>query len=417
MWEMIRANQRRSVIMVISMGLLLAAVGYAFGLLFLDGSSFGGLALALVLWAILALVARSSGDSVLLSMAGAHRIEKQHHPVLYNVVEEMSVASGITPMPAVYIIDDPAPNAFATGRDPRNAAVAVTTGLLETLDRNELQGVIAHELGHIKNRDVLFMTRLVVMVGGVVILAELGRRMLWFGGGGRRRTSSRGGGDQAGAILAIVAIVLMILAPIVAQLLYFAASRKREYLADASSAVFTRYPEGLASALEKISRTSLRLRTANSATAPLYIINPLKVSKMGLSDLTSTHPATSERIRILRLMAGNAGFARYNEAFRQVTGRPVGVIPSGEIASAADVPVAVPPVAPVGAAAAMPALADDHQARVRASSNAMWRVHGYAFIPCECGATLKVPPDFPERAVTCPRCGTAHEVAAHRGEG
>src|SRR4030042_1055349 len=200
----------------------------------------------------------------------------------------MSTAAGLPKLPEVYIIDEAAPNAFATGRDPQHAVVAVTAGLLETLNRDELQGVIAHELGHVANRDVLYMMMVGVMMGTIVLLADIGGRA-FFWGGGRRRTSSRSGG-QAQLIILIVAIVLMILAPLVAQLIYLAISRRREYLADASAAMYTRYPDGLASALEKISHSTAKLTVATRATAPMYIVNPLGVSQRGLADLSSTHP-------------------------------------------------------------------------------------------------------------------------------
>jgi heat shock protein HtpX len=401
MWELIRANRRRSILLVITMAVLLGAMGYAVGHLFLNGDPIAGIALALILWGLLAVVSLQSGDSILLSIAGARKITKADHPTLYNVVEEMTIAAGLPKMPAIYIIDDPAPNAFATGRTPERASVAVTAGLLELLDRDQLQGVVAHELGHVRNRDIQFMTLLAVMAGVIVLLAELGRRMIFFGGVGRSRrrtSSSRGGGGQGAAIIAVVALVLMILAPIVAQLLYLAASRRREYLADASGAIFTRYPEGLASALERIGGSTQRLQRANRATAPLYIVNPLAVSKRGLADITSTHPPLSERIRILRAMAGSGNFGQYDEAFRKVTGRAVGVVPaSARGAAAARAPATAAP-------------ATSHTQRVRETSDALWRLNGYTFIPCACGTRLKVPRDYHGQSLACPSCGRVHSV-------
>ncbi|GAI58015.1 unnamed protein product, partial [marine sediment metagenome] len=196
-------------------------------------------------------------------------------------------------MPDIYIIDDPALNAFATGRDPNRAAVAITSGLLQKLNRDQLQGVIAHEISHIKNRDVLLMAMSSVLLGTIVILAWYATRILFFSSmaGGRRSSSSGGGSGQL--IILAVGIVLIILAPIMAQLIYFAISRKREYLADASSALYTRYPEGLASALEKLAASTSQLKSANKATAPMYIINPFRKKGMQASNLTSTHPPTS----------------------------------------------------------------------------------------------------------------------------
>jgi len=295
MWEQVRSNQTRAAVLVFIMAGFLFLVGFIVGEFVIGGVGVIGLALAFIIWLILTLVAFYSGDQVFLAISGARKIRPQDHPILYNVVEEMKIASGLPHMPNVYIIDDDAPNAFATGRKPETAAVAVTTGLLRTLTRDELQGVVAHEMGHIKNRDVLYMMMIGVMMGAIVILAEIGLRTLFWTGGGRRRTSSSNGGGYLQLIMMIVAIVLMILAPIIAQLIYFAISRRREYLADASSALFTRYPEGLASALEKISGTPKKLRSATRATAPMYIVNPLAATARGLKNVTSTHPPISRQ--------------------------------------------------------------------------------------------------------------------------
>jgi heat shock protein HtpX len=237
-----------------------------------------------------------------------------------------------------------------------------------------------------------------IMMGTIVLLADVGIRVFFYGGG-RRRTSSRDGG-QVQLLIALVAIVLMILAPIIAQLIYLAVSRRREYLADACSALYTRYPEGLASALEKISRSTAKLASASRATAPMYIVNPLGVSARGLADITSTHPPISERVRILRSMAGGAGLARYDEAFRKVTGKAVGVVPYASLGAASDTP-AVAPGAPDATA---------RLERVRSTTDMLWRLNGYAFIACACGTTLKVPPAYLGRDIACPHCGASHRV-------
>ena len=397
MWELVRANQRRAATLVVLMAGLLLLVGYAVGESLARGAGTVGLFAAFLVWIVLTLVSYYSGDSILLSLAGARKIAKQDNPVLFDVVEEMCIAAGIAKVPDVYVIDDAAPNAFATGRDPEHAAVAVTAGLLETLDRNELQGVIAHELGHVRNRDVLYMMMVGIMMGTIVLLADLGTRVLFYGGG-RRRTSSREGG-QGQLVIALVAIVLMILAPIIAQLIYLAVSRRREYLADASSALYTRYPEGLASALEKISRSPAKLASASRATAPMYIVNPMSVSARGLADLTATHPPITERVRILRAMAGGAGLARYDEAFRKVTGRAVGVVPYASLEAAAHAPTA-------------PAAQDTtaRLERVRRTTDMLWRLNRYAFVACACGTTLKIPPAYLGREIGCPHCGAPHRV-------
>ena len=300
-------------------------------------SAIGGLIIALIVWGIMNLVAFFQGDSILLAMSGARKISPDDHPRLYNVVEEMKIASGLEKMPDIYIIDDPALNAFATGRDPNRASVAITSGLLQKLNRDELQGVIGHEISHIKNRDVLLMVLLSVLLGSIVILAWYASRFMFFSwaGGGRRRSSS-GGGGGAQLIIIVVGIVLMILAPIAAQLIYFAVSRKREYLADASSALYTRYPEGLASALEKLATSDTSVKAANQATAPMYIINPFQKKGMSIESLTSTHPPIAERIRILRSMAG-ASLADYERAYQQAKGG-AGIIPATALALEALVP-------------------------------------------------------------------------------
>jgi len=335
MWEQIRSNQIRSVILVIGMGALLVVLGYLLGLYFFD-SAIGGLVIALVIWAVMSLFGYFQGDSLLLAMSRARKICRDDHPRLYNIVEEMKIASGLENMPDIYIIDDPSLNAFATGRDPKRASVAITSGLLEKLNRDELQGVIAHEISHIRNRDVLLMAMCSVLLGTIVILAWYGSRFLFFGGmTGSRRSSGRGGGGMAQIIVLIAALVFMILAPIMARLIYLAISRKREYLADASAALYTRYPEGLASALEKLGASTGQLKSANQATAPMYIVTPFRKEGMKASDLSSTHPPVSERIRILRAMSG-ASFGDYDRAYRQVHQGGKGIIP---VAAAGTAPI------------------------------------------------------------------------------
>lgn len=399
MFELIRANRRRAIVLVVLMALLMVAAGYALGELAQPGLGPLGVALAVVIWVVMTLTSYFSGDKILLASSRARKIKKEDHPVLWNVVEEMCVASGLSKMPAVYIIDEDAANAFATGRSAERAAVAVTSGLLERLTRDELQGVVAHELGHINNRDILYMTMVGIMLGTVVILADAGVRMLWFGGGRRRTSSGKEGGGQA--IVMVVALVLVILAPFLAQMMYFALSRRREYLADASAALYTRYPQGLADALEKIASTRVPLKTANRATAPMYIVNPLKLTASGLSDLSSTHPPTSERVRILRSLGrGQLSLARYNESFRKVTGRAVGVVPAGSLQAIEAVE------------ARKPAEPDDrtHVDRVREVTNAMWHLRDYVFLACACGTSLKVPPQYRGEQIPCPHCGTKHQV-------
>jgi heat shock protein HtpX len=395
MWEQISSNRRRSVALTIGIGAILLVVGYLIGLYFF-ANGYAGLVVALIIWGIMNLVAVFQGDSILLSMSKAKKIRKSDHPRLYNIVEEMQIASGLEKMPDIYIIDDPALNAFATGRDPKHASVAITSGLLNKLNRDELQGVIGHEMAHIKNRDVLLMVMCGILLGSIVMLSWVASRALIFGGAPRSRTSSSSGGG--GGIILIVAIVLMIIAPIAAQLIYFAISRKREYLADASSALYTRYPEGLASALEKLAASTQELRSANKATAPMFIINPFRKKGMAASNLTSTHPPISDRIRILRSMAG-ASFSDYEKAYEKLNySSRQGILPGSALAQKQAVEIRAPRPEPV----------EPFQAgieRRRETSEALWQMNDYKTITCECGTRLRIPPRFQNASVRCPHCG------------
>ncbi|UCC61229.1 MAG: M48 family metallopeptidase [Dehalococcoidia bacterium] len=403
MWQQIRSNQIRSAVLVAGMLMLLLLIGFVLGLAFMD-NGIAGLFIALVVWVIMNLVAYFQGDSILLAISKARKIERDDHPRLYNIVEEMKIASGLEKMPDIYIIDDPALNAFATGRDPKRASVAITSGLLQKLNRDELQGVIGHEIAHIKNRDVLLMSLCSVLLGTIVMLAYYATYMLFFSSmtGGRR---SSGGGGGGAAIILIFGIVLMILAPIFAQLIYFAISRKREYLADASSALYTRYPEGLASALEKLGASTAQLQSANQATAPMYITNPFRKKGRPATDLSSTHPPISERVRILRSMAGGASFVDYDNAYRQVHGGSRGVMAPAAVAAAGAVGLraAAPEAAPVQPE-------PTKLERTREVSDLMWRKSKYKTLMCDCGTKLRVPPNLKRAKVQCPHCGRIHPI-------
>ena len=252
--------------------------------------------IAVVISVFMSLISYWFSDKIVLAISHAQEISHEQSPELFHIVENFCITAGL-PMPKIYTINDPAPNAFATGRNAKNAVVAVTTGILQTLDKTELEGVIAHELSHIGNRDILIQTIVVVLVGTISMMADIFVRGRFFG---RRKNDSEGGG-QVQIILMVVGLVFLILSPIIAKLIQFAISRKREYLADASGALLTRYPEGLASALEKISQNPTPLKSANTATAHLYITNPLK--NKGLNKLFSTHPPIEERIKRLRGMS------------------------------------------------------------------------------------------------------------------
>jgi heat shock protein HtpX len=253
---------------------------------------------AVVIATVMAVGGYYNSDKIVLAISRAKPVTKEEYPYLANVVEGLSIAAGI-PAPRCYVIQDSAPNAFATGRNPKNAVVCVTTGLLEKLNRVELEGVIAHELSHIKNYDVLLQTVVVVMAGVVALLSDwILRSFLW---GGRRRGRSRSGG-KADVVFIAAGLALALLAPVIAKIIQLAVSRKREYLADASAALMTRYPPGLASALRKISADTEPLEAANKATAHLYIVNPLRNTKGFANKLFSTHPPIEERIAALDKM-------------------------------------------------------------------------------------------------------------------
>jgi len=402
MWELIQANKRRSVVLFITLGATLLLLGYFIGsAYFPDGGGFIGLFFALIIWGILSLVSYFSGSKIMLAVSGAKEVTKEVHPQLFNIVEEMKISASLPKMPKVYIINDAAPNAFATGIKPEESAVAVTAGLLARLNRDELQGVVAHEVSHIVNRDVLFMTFAGIMLGSIVLISQVFLRSLWFTGG--RRYSSKSGGGQAQLIIMIVAIAFAILSPLLAQLLYFALSRKREYLADASAVRYTRYPEGLASALEKISDTSIDLKTANKVTAPMYIVNPLKPRGRKLSDLTSTHPPITERVRILRGMSGGANYVDYQSAFNKVKRRKSTLIPSSGLTDNTKIGIREGIIAPV-------ALGLNKKTK-REMGDIMMKVNEYSFINCKCGLKIKIPPDYKQETLFCPRCGRQHKTS------
>ncbi len=402
MWEAIQSNIRRSRAIVVVMAMLLILMGALVGGAWigsLEGAVVGAVA-ALMLWLILLLVSMSGGDQLILMSAGAKRIQKEDAPVLWNVVEEMTIASGLGTMPSIHVIDNEMPNAFATGRKPEKSAVAVTTGLLRRLNRDELQGVIAHEIAHIKNYDIRFLTTATVMVGAIVIIADIFLRSLWYGGG-RRRGGGKGEGQ---AIFLILALVMAILAPLFANMLYYAVSRKREYLADASAARYTRYPPGLASALRKISgsisghRKSAKQSTAR-ALAPMYIVNPLQLSAKGGS-LFSTHPPTEQRIAVLEAMSGGAGWLDYENAFKKVTGRdclPASVIGAGETVAMREARVEKDPK-------------QSAVERSRAATDILDRFAGLLLIPCLCGVRIKAPAGTQHTSLKCPKCGRRHAI-------
>jgi heat shock protein HtpX len=302
LYEQIASNRRKTFVLILGAIVLLGAVGYVLGLFYASGvvGLVGAVALALVM----SLVSFFSGDRIVLASTRAKEVTPQEQPRLHNIVEGLSIAAGI-PKPRVYIVPEQAPNAFATGRNPERSSIAVTEGLLATMNRVELEGVIGHELSHVVDRDILVGTIVATLIGAVVLVSEFFMRSWWWGGfRGRRGGDSGGGGAEA--IVFAIGLVLLVLAPIIGKIVQLAVSRQREYLADAQGAMLTRYPPGLASALRKIQANSaIPMRSANNATAHLWLNQPSRVPGEGigrLEKLFATHPPIEERIRRLEEM-------------------------------------------------------------------------------------------------------------------
>ena len=290
------ANVRKTWFLMVSFLVVVIALGWAVSWYY---GNPGILYIAVVFALVMNVASYWFSDKLVIKMTGAKPADRAEHGELIRIVENLSITAGL-PMPKVYVVDDPAPNAFATGRDPEHAVVAFTTGLLRILDRTELEGVAAHELAHVGNRDMLVSTVAVVLAGFIAILSDIFLRSMFFGFGGNNRD------NRAGGIILIIGIVLAILAPLAASLIQMAISRKREFLADASGALLTRYPEGLASALEKISSHGRPMQRQSHATAHLFIANPFgaKGKSIGatINKLFMTHPPAEERVAILRAM-------------------------------------------------------------------------------------------------------------------
>lgn len=297
MYDHIAANKRKTWFLIIVVSAILIALFWFVGLSY--GYDTGAsIAIGTMIASSFSLFSYFFSDKIALSSSGAKQITKEQAPDLWNVVENLTIASGV-PMPKVYVIDDPSPNAFATGRDPQHASIAFTTGILALLNKTELEGVAAHELSHVKNYDIRVMTIVVMLVGAIMLVADILLRSTFFRGRDDRSSN-------LGLILMVVGLVLAILSPLFAELIKLAVSRSREYLADSSGALITRYPEGLASALEKLRNASQPMRRANHATAHLFISNPFgaKARRGWLASFFSTHPPMEERIKRLRTMGG-----------------------------------------------------------------------------------------------------------------
>jgi len=381
------------------------------------------------------LVVYFHGDNILLERAKAKRIAPEDLHRIYNIVEELKISSGLEETPSIYVIDDPALEAFSVGRDPKKSAIVMTYGLLTRLNRDELQGVIGHEIAHIKNRDVLLMTMCSVLLGSMIILSHYPSYMSWsqtvvtvqepskkqYSDRKNLRTAFTSiflgwivilalpfGSSVSLAFLIAFAILSLILTPLTVGILiglpfavlliYYAISRKREYLADACAAVYTRYPEGLASALEKIASFTEQLQSATQATAPIYVANPFGKHGTERNKITDTHPPIMERIRILRLMT-HISFADYNSAYKEVHGTHKTILPTYMLANADRI-------------AMLAATADDvdYVQQVRETSAALWNASNYKTVTCACGTRLRLPPTYKQSEIQCPHCGRINPV-------
>lgn len=454
MWQQIQANKRNSYILIFLMLIVLLLMGVAFGgmtAVYLQieacdaldyneiyNFAFNGLFIALFVWLILLISAFINGKNTILGLNHAYKLPKHAHKILENVVEEISIAAGMPKPPEIYVIDTPMPNAFATGMSPKNSAIAVTTGLLTQLDRDELQGVVAHEISHIVNRDTMYMIFAGVMLGTIVVLSEMGLRT--FRGGSSSRHSSSKSSGKGEAIIILVCLVLAIILPLCAKILYFAISQRREYLADACAVQFTRYPQGLASALAKISTSVYVYRDADKITSAMYIVHPLdseiqyKNTYSMFGSLFATHPPTEKRIAVLTKMVG-ADFNAYNEAFCKVSGKRKPILKKEELYGCKPLSIkkstkknvdyqANGIIATASAAAATAMIAssvtpqkdnnEDLKQRKRAADDIIWQANNYIFKQCSCGTKLKFPQDYLGQKINCPHCGAVIEVVLEK---
>jgi heat shock protein HtpX len=317
----ISKNKFKSALLVSGFIVVILAIGFGVGFAWGFQQAIAGLVIAAIIATIMAITSYYNSDKIALSTSGAKPVTREQYPYYVNTVEGLAIAAGLPNPPRTYIIETPAMNAFATGRDPQHAAVAVTTGLLERCNRLELEGVLAHEMSHIKDYDIRLASMIVVLVGLLVIFSEIMLRMIFWGGmfGGRRSEGGGEGGGMVQLIILIVGLVFLILSPILGTLLQLAVSRRREYLADASGAMLTRYPEGLASALEKLTNEAQPFDRTSNATAHLFIVQPFRKEAQRhdrhKTSIWDTHPPINDRIRRLRAMEGMEGM--YTEAEMQ----------------------------------------------------------------------------------------------------
>ncbi len=407
MWELIALNRKKSIFVFFLMMVLLILMGAALGYtvsFWIEASSpvnasiIGGIG-AFFVWLILSFVSYTMGNDIVIRASRATQITRESYPRLYNIVEEIKIAAMLPAMPEIYIMNDDALNAFATGMHPEKSAIIVTSGLAEVLSRDELQGVVAHEMSHILNRDTAFLTFAGIMLGTITVMADIVLRGTFFASRNRRsKMSSKNNSGGGNIIILLLIVVFAILAPFFAKIFYLSISRKREYLADATAVRLTRYPEGLASALEKISSSTTPVFAANTITAPMYIASPAG-SNIEKEDLGSTHPPIVNRIRILRALqnGGGASYRDYQQAYSKYIEKGfANLIPESGLKE--NKPVII-----------RDASKEDKsfsQKKTKRDINDLFIADsGYVSIPCSCGLEIKAPAKFGVTDIQCPRCG------------
>ncbi len=467
MWHQIEANKRKSGILIFIMLIILLILGASLGVLVslyneppsansldtlstpeiitLEIAMIQGIFYATLVWIFLLIISVVDGKRAILALNHAKKIPAGANRILENVVAEMSIAAGLPKPPEIYIIDCMMPNAFATGMNPKHSAIAVTTGLLTTLDRDELQAVVAHEIAHIVNRDTTYMLFAGIMLGSIVLISDCIVRS--FRGSGRSRSSSSSfkGGGAAVLIMLAILIFAMIVAPIAARLLYFSLSKKREYLADACAVQYTRYPQGLATALAKISGSVYVFRDADKLTSAMYIVHPLdtiEIHKNRYSiwgDLFSTHPPTEKRIEILEKMT-SADFNAYEAAFSKAFRHRKTIMTKEDLYGVKPLEIKKPNegkqskvdgslVAGTIALATVGTLAEvkvqeeketqeqkikqqkeELVTRKREALDTVWKANNYIFKQCSCGTKMKFPQEYKGQEIHCPHCNSVIKV-------
>lgn len=420
MWELIRINKLKSVLLFIGLGLCLILFFSSIG--FYIGNSKGAVIsvfIAFILWFIFTIISMIGRNSLKLQLEDTKLVNKRNFTQVFNVVDEISIAANLPASPNVIIIPERSPNAYTVGTSIRQSVIILTAGLIVQMNRDELQGVVAHEIAHIINQDVQFMSNVRAIYKVATFIPNLMVRPFknigkypqrscsggYYGGGGSGISGGSGGGG-AGCFFFLFIFVIFLITGIVAKILYMSISKTREYLADACAARLTRYPEGLASALEKISESYDRLYSADKITAPMFIVNPLENSDRSFSGSSNTHPPTYQRIKILRQMSHGASYIDYQNAYSQVTGKSKRLIPSSGIMNEHNVKIRE------GTSGKGQAF-QSNKKLIRNINDFIMAINNYTFINCSCGLKLKLPQNFTLSNIVCPRCGLLYDITSY----